>query len=348
MTNQEPRDLMKYFEITAQNLGGMNTPGVVTGASGNVITDPLTSGESVVTLMVDKLNEMLRQVVATALASHLMPPVIPTTVVPTPATRADSWVPGSGVVPVQDMPPPPTVPAVERGTRGGDERMERSSKAMGVDESDSEEEESGSQVNVRSEITMHLEIIALRREMNEMKKRYENMANPTFKPVGSPFSEEILMDPLPRNFKTLTYEYDGTNDPQDHLLRFENGSLLHQNTDGVKCRVFLTTLTKSAQQWFGQLPQNSIHSFSEFRTMFNKAALEVPTTTNDVKVNAFDQGLHDSDFFKSLAKRPPKTFDELLDRAGKYTNLEEARGLKKVEEKGSTPKKEEDKKKVSV
>ncbi|KAL8511115.1 hypothetical protein ACS0TY_017801 [Phlomoides rotata] len=68
------------------------------------------------------------------------------------------------------------------------------------------------------------------------------MTNPVFEPMGSPFSEEILMDSLPGNFKTLTYECDGTNDPQDHLLRFENRALLHQYTDGVKCRVFLIVL----------------------------------------------------------------------------------------------------------
>ncbi|KAL8514415.1 hypothetical protein ACS0TY_013504 [Phlomoides rotata] len=56
------------------------------------------------------------------------------------------------------------------------------------------------------------------------------------------------MDPLPGNFKIPTYEYDGMNNPQDHLLRFKNGALLHQYTDVVKCRVFLTILTKLAQQ----------------------------------------------------------------------------------------------------
>ncbi|KAL8484402.1 hypothetical protein ACS0TY_026899 [Phlomoides rotata] len=77
-------------------------------------------------------------------------------------------------------------------------------------------------------------------------------------------------------------------------------------------------------------------------------ALEVPITTNEVKVNDLAQGLQDGDFFRSLAKCPSKTFDELLDRADKYINLEEARGIKKIEEKRSAPKKEGEKKKVST
>ncbi|KAL8484403.1 hypothetical protein ACS0TY_026900 [Phlomoides rotata] len=85
-------------------------------------------------------------------------------------------------------------------------------------------------------------------DMEEMKKRFESMMNHMFKPVESPFSEEILMDPLRGNFKTVTYEYDGTSNPQDHLLRFENEALLHQYTNGVKCRVFLTKFTKATQR----------------------------------------------------------------------------------------------------
>ncbi|KAL8554534.1 hypothetical protein ACS0TY_002647 [Phlomoides rotata] len=192
-------------------------------------------------LVVDKLNEMLKNIVANALSSHLTPPVTPVAA-PTPDIKVDPPTPGSGPVPAQNIPPQPVAPTGERSNRGDEERVRRSSRATIVDESNSEKEESVVRTSANPEI------VALRREMEEVKKRYESMMNPVFKPVGSPFSKEILMDTLSRNFKTLTYENDGTNDPQDHLLRFENGALLHQYTDGVKCRVFLTTLTKAAQQ----------------------------------------------------------------------------------------------------
>ncbi|KAL0439262.1 UNVERIFIED_CONTAM: hypothetical protein Slati_2409200 [Sesamum latifolium] len=62
---------------------------------------------------------------------------------------------------------------------------------------------------------------------------------------------------------------------------------------------------------------------------FNAAALEVPSTTQEVEANAFSQRLLDGDFFKSLAKKPISMFDALLARAAKYINIEDAQAAKK-------------------
>ncbi|KAL0415760.1 UNVERIFIED_CONTAM: hypothetical protein Slati_3407900 [Sesamum latifolium] len=147
-----------------------------------------------------------------------------------------------------------------------------------------------------------------------------------------------MADELPLNCRTSAIaEYDGT-DPMEHLSRFENAALLHRYTDGIKCRVFVTTFARAAQQWFNQLPVGAIGNFQEFRSLFlhqfassrklrktelslfavrqkdertlkeylqrfNAAALEVPAATQEVKASAFSQGLLDGDFFKSLAKK---------------------------------------------
>ncbi|KAL0400246.1 UNVERIFIED_CONTAM: hypothetical protein Sradi_2367900 [Sesamum radiatum] len=150
----------------------------------------------------------------------------------------------------------------------------------------------------------------------------------------------------------------------EHLSRFENATLLHRYTKGIKCRVFVTIFAGAAQQWFNQLPVCVIGSFQEFRSLFlhqfassrkvqktelslfvirqgedeplkeylqrfNTAALEVPAATQEVKSNAFSQGLLDGDFFKSLAKKSVSKFDALLAQAAKYINMEEAQAAKK-------------------
>ncbi|KAL0433683.1 UNVERIFIED_CONTAM: hypothetical protein Slati_2702600 [Sesamum latifolium] len=68
---------------------------------------------------------------------------------------------------------------------------------------------------------------------------------------GIPFTEAVMADELPMNYHTPAIaEHDGTSDPMEHLSRFENAVLLHRYTDGIKCRVFVTTFARAAQQWF--------------------------------------------------------------------------------------------------
>ncbi|XP_073121510.1 uncharacterized protein [Henckelia pumila] len=127
----------------------------------------------------------------------------------------------------------------------------------------------------------------------------------------------------------------------------------------IKCKVFLTAFLDSSQRWFEKLEPQSIQSFAEFKQVFlqhfssskrykktayslfevkqlgeeflrtyiknfNKADLEVPTCAQETKITAFTQGLWEGEFFKSLVKKSPRTFEDLLARAEKYINMEEA------------------------
>ncbi|KAL0455205.1 UNVERIFIED_CONTAM: hypothetical protein Slati_0859700 [Sesamum latifolium] len=133
-------------------------------------------------------------------------------------------------------------------------------------------------------------------------------------------------------------EYDGTSDPMEHLSRFKKAALLHRYTDGIKCRVFVTTYARAAQQCrklrktelsLFAVQQKDNEPLKEYLQRFNAAALEVPSATQEVKASAFLQGLLDRDFFKSLPRKPISKFDALPARAVKYINMEDAQTAKK-------------------
>ncbi|KAL0361574.1 UNVERIFIED_CONTAM: hypothetical protein Sradi_3841900 [Sesamum radiatum] len=86
--------------------------------------------------------------------------------------------------------------------------------------------------------------------------QYQVMGASAEEQAGIPFTEGVMAEELPANCRTPAIaEYDGTIDPQEDLSRFENAALLHRYTNGIKCRVFVTTFARAAQQWFNQLPR---------------------------------------------------------------------------------------------
>ncbi|KAL0406265.1 UNVERIFIED_CONTAM: hypothetical protein Slati_3940400 [Sesamum latifolium] len=165
----------------------------------------------------------------------------------------------------------------------------------------------------------------------------------------APFSEQIMIEELPVHFRAPAHlpVYDGSTDPAEHIHKIENAALLHRYIDSIKCRIFLSTLTSSAQQWFDQLLGGSVRSFAEFNSLFqhqfassrtykkstinlfgikqeeketlrtyvqrfNTAVLEVPTPHQEVLVSALIQGLRGGPLFESLVKRPAIDFLDVL------------------------------------
>ncbi|XP_012846942.1 PREDICTED: uncharacterized protein LOC105966912 [Erythranthe guttata] len=165
----------------------------------------------------------------------------------------------------------------------------------------------------------------------------------------SPFSADILDDDLPHSFRPVTYEYLGTTDPCEHLCRFNNTSDLHRFTEGVKCRVFATTLAGAAQAWFSQLPAGTIGSFDQLSACFmDHFASSKKQKRSTLTLFAVRQ--REGEYLRSFIKRfisatlePPASFNALLKKAERYMNAKEAVHNKFGENKGGLDAKREKK-----
>ncbi|XP_075504535.1 uncharacterized protein LOC142541974 [Primulina tabacum] len=182
---------------------------------------------------------------------------------------------------------------------------------------------------------------------------------------GCPFSDVIVRKPLSGHFKSFKIkDYDGSSDPEEHPALFKNIAMLRCYGDKIKCKVFLTTLVDSAHSWFEGLSPHSIQSFEHLKKLFlhhfsnsnmykkttfssfevkqcpeetlrsyirrfNRVVLDVPSCAPETKTTVFTQGLIEGEFFRSLTKKFPRDFEDLLARTEKYITTEEAQKQKR-------------------
>ena len=193
----------------------------------------------------------------------------------------------------------------------------------------------------------------------------------------SPFIPEVLNYPLPAKFRMPQVEaFDGVNDPVDHLNTYKNQMELHGYPDPVRCRAFATTLKGPAMAWFNRIPPSTISSFRELsiafvshfigaRTYrkpsyhlltikqgsqenlksyvqrFNAESLKIDILDEKFAVTAFIAGLgmRSKDLIFSISKNPQANMAEVLAKAEKYINGEEALMSKKESSSTSKDKK---------
>ena len=178
----------------------------------------------------------------------------------------------------------------------------------------------------------------------------------------SPFTAEVLHFPLPAKFRMPQIEaFDGTKDPIDHFNTYKNQMELHGYQDPVRCRAFAITLKGPALAWFNRLPPSSVSSFRElsiafvshfigartYRKLsyhllsikqnpqesmrsyvqrFNADSLKVDVSDEKFAITAFIVGLgvQSKDLMFSISKNPQASMAEVLVKAEKYINGEEA------------------------
>ena len=153
---------------------------------------------------------------------------------------------------------------------------------------------------------------------------------------------------------------------------------LQQPSDEILCRSFPTTLKAAAREWFTKLPNSSIDNFEQLSNAFlrhfigrqrpkrsadyliivkqgeretlrsyvkhfTRETFEVDEADDKVQLTTFKAGLRSRDLVASLTKNPLKTMAEMLLKAQKYMNAEDAlAAIKDIEKPGDGIRRKDD------
>ncbi|XP_016164188.1 uncharacterized protein LOC107606662 [Arachis ipaensis] len=174
-----------------------------------------------------------------------------------------------------------------------------------------------------------------------------------------PFSNDIMREKFPRNFKSPDIDLnDETTDPKYHLSNFKSRMYLADASDATRCKTFPTTLTKAVMKWFDSLPSRSVTSFDDlwrkflmrfsiqkdkvkhalsllgvkqevgeplrdYIERFNKARLETQDLPTEAVIMGLINGLLEGPFSQSISKRHSTSLSDIQERVEKYINMEE-------------------------
>ena len=87
--------------------------------------------------------------------------------------------------------------------------------------------------------------------------------------LSSPLGQHILSYEPPHGFAIPPFAiYNGSSDPYDHMLYFNQAMILNAKNDRLLCKVFPANPKGPTLAWFHKLPRGSINSFSELWAAF--------------------------------------------------------------------------------
>ena len=178
--------------------------------------------------------------------------------------------------------------------------------------------------------------------------------------LSSPLGQHTLDYEPPRGFVIPPFAmYDGSSNPYDHMLHFNQAMILNTGDDRLLCKVFLANLKSPALAWFHKLPRGTINSFGELWVVFvsqylcsvrqkrNISSLQAIFKREDESIRdftrRFGQAVQQIDiysmdavlqnflrsfrpttpFFQSLSLDPPATMEKLYRRADKFSTMED-------------------------
>jgi len=201
----------------------------------------------------------------------------------------------------------------------------------------------------------------LHRANEELRRGWRDVDEPEIpsppREFTTPFSQAILETAIPITFMGPKVTFTGMEDPEAHLTVFHTQMMLVGDSDAIRCKLFMSTLTEMAMDWFISLPEGHITSFAQLSRLFreqylaNRApapvsydlfdvkqyqgetmkeyisrfgaqVMKVGTTDEPMIVYAFRNGVCPGSFSKSLNRSRPKTFVEVRRRAVEHIALE--------------------------
>ena len=87
--------------------------------------------------------------------------------------------------------------------------------------------------------------------------------------LSTPLGHHILDYDPPRGFSIPPFAmYDGSSDPYDHMLHYNQAMILNAGDDRLLCKVFPASLKGPSLAWFHKLPRGSINTFDELWATF--------------------------------------------------------------------------------
>jgi len=174
---------------------------------------------------------------------------------------------------------------------------------------------------------------------------------------STPFSQPILETVIPNTFVGPKVTFTGMEDPEAHLIAFHTKMMLVGSSDAVKCKLFMSTLTGMAMDWFISLLNGHITSFAQLSQLFREQYLanrapqpvsydlfdvkqyqgetlkeyinrfgapvvKVGTTEEPMIVYAFRKGVCPGPFCESIIRNRPRTFAEIRRRTVEHIATE--------------------------
>ncbi|XP_068503713.1 uncharacterized protein [Phaseolus vulgaris] len=164
---------------------------------------------------------------------------------------------------------------------------------------------------------------------------------------------------VPPGLVGVNASFTGVEDPEAHLTAFHTQMMLSRGSNAVYCKLFMSTLSGIALEWFVSLPDGHITSFQQFSKLFmeqyivNRAppvvsydlfvvrqsqgeslwdylsrfgaqVVRLPRKDEDMLVHAFKKGVLAGPFSESLIRNRPSTFAEIRHHAVAHIAAETA------------------------